>query len=232
MNRFRSWTLPVGLVAAVTGFMLSTQFRTQAQLQPPTPSHRITQMARVLQESEKKRTALEEEISTLKTQLTEIQGDAPPANETIEGQMTSGLLPVTGSGIRLTLDDKPATPPKNEGVQAVIRSEDLLKVINELWAADAEAIAVNRQRIMAQTDIADAGSALLINRQRVASPYTVEAIGPAANLQKALSLKGGVLEYLQFFGIQAKISRLKVVQIPAYTGRVEFHFSQPMENNP
>lgn len=232
MNRLRSWTLPIGLVAVVTGFMLSTQFRTQAQLQPPTPSRRITQMAQVLQASERRRMALEGEITILKQQLKDIQGEAPPAIETMEGQMASGLLPVTGPGIRLVLDDSSSKPPKPDGVQAAVRAEDLLKVVNELWAAGAEAIAINDQRIIAQTDISDAGSALLINRQRVASPFQIQAIGPSASLQKALTLKGGVLEYLQFFGIHATISKLPAIEIPAYTGRVEFHHARPMENGP
>ena len=50
-------------------------------------------------------------------------------------------------------------------------------VVNALWAAGAEAISVNGQRIGPDTFVRTAGSAILVNVTPVSSPYEVAAIG-------------------------------------------------------
>jgi uncharacterized protein YlxW (UPF0749 family) len=47
-----------------------------------------------------------------------------------------------------------------------------------LWSAGAEAIAVNGQRLTAQSAIRSAAGAILVNYRPLRPPYRVEAIGP------------------------------------------------------
>ena len=55
---------------------------------------------------------------------------------------------------------------------------DLQNVANALWAAGAEAIAINGQRLTATSTIRAAGNAILVDFRPVTSPYEVSAIGP------------------------------------------------------
>jgi uncharacterized protein YlxW (UPF0749 family) len=57
---------------------------------------------------------------------------------------------------------------------------DLQKVANALWAAGAEAVAVNGQRLTATSTIRQAGEAILVDYRPVTGPYEVTAIGPGS----------------------------------------------------
>ena len=59
----------------------------------------------------------------------------------------------------------------------IIHDEDLLRVLNELCAAGAEAISINDQRIVATTEVRCAGPTVSVNNVRSAPPYVIKAIG-------------------------------------------------------
>ena len=65
----------------------------------------------------------------------------------------------------------------------IIHDDDLLRVINELRAAGAEAIAINGERIVAMSEIRCAGPTLSVNNNRSAPPYEIKAIGNPNNLE-------------------------------------------------
>src|SRR5439155_24527639 len=58
-----------------------------------------------------------------------------------------------------------------------ITDRDLQIVVNALWSAGAEAVAVDGRRLTATTTIREAGGAILVDFFAVASPYHIEAIG-------------------------------------------------------
>lgn len=90
----------------------------------------------------------------------------------------SGALPVTGPGVRVELDD--AAPTDLSGqvpTEGRVQDTDLRRITNFLWAAGAEAIAVNGRRITSTSYIADAGPAIVVDARPLARPYTVEAVG-------------------------------------------------------
>jgi uncharacterized protein YlxW (UPF0749 family) len=98
-----------------------------------------------------------------------------------------GLLAVRGPGIEVTVGDAPPrrqTDPVTGQQQTVqpdengrITDRDLQIVVNALWSAGAEAIAIDGRRLTATTTIREAGGAILVDFFAVTSPYTIEAIG-------------------------------------------------------
>ena len=62
-------------------------------------------------------------------------------------------------------------------VMVKVNSEDLIKLVNELKLAGAEAISINDERIINLTDIVDVNSYVIINGQRTESPFKIKAIG-------------------------------------------------------
>ena len=111
----------------------------------------------------------------------------------------------------------------------LIHDDDLLRVINELRAAGAEAIAINGERIVAMSEIRCAGPTLSVNNNRSAPPYEIKAIGNPNNLESALKLRGGVLENFKFWGIQADLSQSDDIVIPAFKGRKSFEYAKIAE---
>lgn len=91
-----------------------------------------------------------------------------------------GKTNVVGEGVIITLVD-------NE--ERDIEYTDLLSLMNELKLAGAEAISINDKRIVNMTEIVEVNGTILINEERVTSPYTVKAIGNQTYLSSALSLK-------------------------------------------
>jgi uncharacterized protein YlxW (UPF0749 family) len=91
----------------------------------------------------------------------------------------AGYGPVTGPGIVVTVDDAP-------GGQAV-QSEDLALLVNGLWEAGAEAIAINGRRLTASSAIFNSGAAINIRfTPPLSPPYVVSAIGNNKTLQADL----------------------------------------------
>jgi len=84
-----------------------------------------------------------------------------------------------------------------------------------LWAAGAEAVSVSGVRVTATTGYSEVGGTILADRQRLALPYTLEAIGDPATLQGALQIRGGIIEGLRTLGLQISIARPPVITVPA-----------------
>lgn len=109
---------------------------------------------------------------------------------TKEIKQTSELLGKTnvkGDGIIVTLSD-------NEKEKIVYT--DLSELLNELKYAGAEAISINGIRIEALTDVSSTSSGIiLLNGQRIVSPYIVRAIGNQTYLYSNLTAKNGFIDY-------------------------------------
>ncbi|GGD25162.1 DUF881 domain-containing protein [Nocardioides daphniae] len=84
----------------------------------------------------------------------------------------TGYLAVRGPGLRVTVDDAPNPSPSQ-----IVQDDDLLVLVDGLWAAGAEAIAINGQRLTALSSIQNSGSAIHVNVRPLNPPYVVEAIG-------------------------------------------------------
>ena len=80
-------------------------------------------------------------------------------------------------------------PPGGSESDYLVGSRDIRTVVEELWGAGAEAIAVNGERITPTTAIIDVGSSLLVNSAYLTPPYQVTALG-AADLYDRLSAIG------------------------------------------
>jgi len=226
MKIVRQGQIAIALVCAVLGFMLAVQFRTTQDIRASLPYQRVEDLSQRLQETEKERDALLEELAKLRDSLTETS-----SWETQKIKMAAGIVPLRGPGVVITIDDskRPAKPGENPNLY-LIHDDDMLKVINELWAAGAEAVAINEQRLIASSEIRCAGPTLSVNNTRYSPPYEIKAIGSPQTLVNALKMRGGVVETLQFWGIQISIKPQEVVEIPAYKGTFRFEYAKPVEN--
>ncbi len=91
--------------------------------------------------------------------------------ETLEA--ASGLGAVRGPGVRIVVDDVPGGTTEQE----TVLDRDLQKLVNGLWAAGAEAVAINGQRLTNLSAIRTGGSAILVNYRALNRPYVVRAVG-------------------------------------------------------
>lgn len=131
-----------------------------------------------------------------------------------------GLTDVTGPGIIVTLSNNST---KN------IDAYDLLELVNELRLAGAEAISINDERIVAMSDIVDINySFIVVNGNRISSPYVVKAIGDQTYLESGLTAKeyGYMDNIIKGNGKTATLERSDNIQIPKFKGELEMNYAK------
>ena len=96
-------------------------------------------------------------------------------------ELTTGFSPVHGPGVRITVDNRPG-----DEVDGEVLDEDLATLVDGLFEAGAEAVAINDQRINALGGIRNTNRAVHVNGRPVNAPYTVSAIGDPRTLQARL----------------------------------------------
>lgn len=128
--------------------------------------------------------AAQAEINSLESGLSSNQQlSASTRNRLGRWGTEAGVSAVTGSGVEVVVDNA----PKSAGARGVVQDRDLQQLVNGLWQAGAEAIAINGQRITSLTAIRTAGSAITVNYQSLTPPYVIDAIGNAATLPAQFS---------------------------------------------
>jgi len=220
--------MAIAMVCVVLGVMIAVQFRTTQDIRASIPFQRVEDLSQRLSQTEKDRDALLKEVYQLR-QATEKEA-VSRGMQTMK--MGAGVVAMQGAGVIVTIDDskRPTKPGENPNLY-LIHDDDILKVINELWAAGAEAVSINEQRLIASSEIRCAGPTLSVNNTRYSPPYDIRAIGDPQTLETALKMRGGVLETLQFWGIQVTVKKQEEVIVPAYNGTFRFEFASPVKED-
>ncbi|MCC9312123.1 DUF881 domain-containing protein [Kitasatospora sp. RB6PN24] len=147
--------------------------------------------------------------------------------DTLNGTVGTGA--VTGPGVKLVISDASdsasggGTDPRTSGGfgGGRLRDRDLQLIVNGLWEAGAEAIAINGQRLTALSPIRAAGDAILVDNRPLVPPYTLLAVGDEKRLPGAFqdSMGGHYLRLLQDnVGIKATVSGQHALDLPAAVG--------------
>lgn len=224
MAPIKQGQVAIALVCVVLGVMLAVQFRTTQDIRATIPFQRVEDLSQRLSQMEKERDALLNEMYELRK-----TGGGGSNRESQLVKMGAGVISVEGPGIVVVIDDskRPTKPGENPNLY-LIHDDDILKVINELWAAGAEAISINEQRLIASSEIRCAGPTLSVNNTRYSPPYEIRAIGEPVTLENSLRMRGGVMETLQFWGIQVTVKKMDAVRVPAYKGTFRFEYAKPV----
>ena len=125
-----------------------------------------------------------------------------------------GSTDVTGGGVIIHLEDS----------IDLVHDLDIITIVNELKNAGAEAISINDQRIVTTTAITCDGNVILINGQKIGTPFTILAIGYPEKLMGALSRPGGYIELLNEDGVYADIRKSSNIKIPKYSGVITYKY--------
>ncbi|AFV12173.1 hypothetical protein Tph_c19790 [Thermacetogenium phaeum DSM 12270] len=214
MKRLKNWQVPVFITFLLLGLLLTVQFRTQQSYLSDLSQQKTEDLVTMLNKLYEKKNSLEREIFTLDEQQRSFSADVFAGEaltrdlrqELLRQQMALGLVPVKGPGITVTFE---ATPP--------IVYLDIIDVINELWASQAEAIAINDIRVTTWTKIYwnKQNLALTVDGQIVPFPCTIKAIGDPEQLESGLRLLGGVLDDLAIYDIHPVVRKAEMLELPA-----------------
>jgi uncharacterized protein YlxW (UPF0749 family) len=148
----------------------------------------------------------------------------------------AAAVQVTGPGILVTLanadpeaDADPVGGTAAEDPSGRVRDGDLQLVVNSLWAAGAEAISINGQRLGPLTAIRFAGEAVLVDFKPVTNPYEVSAIGDPDTLAGKFLASPEVIALAavsKTFGLRFDYTRKDELTLPA-ASTPELHIAVP-----
>ena len=238
------WVLPVSLMTMIVGFMGSTAWINTAQskdnkiaidrigVSPDIANDQVKLVERVK--------SLEGEVSKLRTENTKFQTLLGNQNGTTK-ELTNSLRDLkrfasqteaVGPGVQIVLSDsKKSDAPEISA--SIIHDIDILKVVNEMWNAGAEAIAIDDRRVGPSTNIRCVGTTVLVDQKKIASPITIRAIGDRKNLMGGLELPGGIIQELRTVDpSMAKLETIQVMRLPAWSGPTTWDFAKVPEDNP
>lgn len=205
--------------AAVAAAFLVALAAVQAHRAAPAAARGRTLLVHQVQRAEDTAASLERQVRTLRTRTGRLRQVALAASaagaalgrRVAAEEQAAGATPVAGPGLRVTLDDA-------AGGGNRVTDADVQAVVNALWAAGAEAVAVDGQRLTAQSAIRSAGAALLVNFQPLAPPYDVVAVGDPVALETSFTT-GAAADRLrslaQLYGLRFHVERATRLELPA-----------------
>lgn len=172
------------VVVLVFGVLVATAFVQTSRNADVDSASRATLIERIeagrerRARQEQRVVALRNRVDQLERAATRLTDEAQVDAVTLRRQQVrTGFIPVTGEGVRVTVFQD-----LDAGENAQITDQDLRLLVNALFSAGAEAIAINGQRLTATTAIRTSGRAVGVNFVGIAPPFTVEAIGDKRTL--------------------------------------------------
>jgi uncharacterized protein YlxW (UPF0749 family) len=232
-----SWQVTLGLALLALGFLIAAQLAAEGPRIRYTTQERSPLVETAL-DLQRQQDALKARIVELRAQvqILEQQGQGSAAlvrelNDALEeARIAGGLIPLAGTGLVLQLEDSTQAVPVGQSRRDyLVGARDIRTVLDELWLAGAEAIAVNGERVTTSSAVIDIGGSLLVNSAYLAPPYQVAAIGPA-DLFAVLSASRGWAEFIEVrrgtFGIGVSFAELAEVLIPQFAGNVTLRESR------
>ncbi|MGH7429986.1 MAG: DUF881 domain-containing protein [Candidatus Methylomirabilaceae bacterium] len=227
--------LTVGLILGIgIGAQTRTSLAIRAHFNVPPPQ--LGELAYRLRQQERAREALEAEVHKIRGQIFAYQlavAGQQPGLDALTTQIhqlktSTGLTELEGPGVVVELDDsrRPLRPGENPN-EAILHNFDLAIIVNDLWVAGAEAIAINEERFVGTTPIRSVFRTFMVNERRLTPPIRIAAIGEPRRLASHVSRRGGPLELLKAYQFPTRVVRANRLVVPAYKGVFVFKYVTP-----
>lgn len=234
----QSWQLTLFAALVALGFLVAAQVRSETPRVRYTTQERAPLVQAVIT-LQAQQDALKEEILELRGRITTAEEAAAGSdllvrqlNEALlAARVAAGIVALEGPGIILQLEDSLVPPPPGESVAEYrVTAHDIRIVVEELWLAGAEAVAVNGERVAPSTAILDIGGSVLVNSAYLAPPFQVSAIGPD-DLYAVLVASAGFVDLVQAradrYGIRVSFAEPDTVIMPAFAGSASLRYARP-----
>lgn len=148
----------------------------------------------------------------------------------------AGFDEVTGDAIKVVLSDAPIEVRETSEQEInllVVHQQDIQAVVNSMWAAGAEAIMIQGQRIISTTGIKCAGNSVELQGIPYAQPYEIVAVGDTDAIEARIDDSA----YLDAYRAQAALPDISVgwsieeigeTTVPAYEGLRGLTYAEPL----
>lgn len=240
VRRGRSaWGALVPVVALAAGLLFATSGQTAegSDLRAGDVtelSGLIAQRDEVIEDQQQQLADLQRQARELTDQAASRDGAVAQAQQAGDaGALSAGLVALRGRGVEITLDDAPRRPDGGLPVGArpddvVIHQSDVQAVVNAVWAAGADGVAIMDQRLVATSAVRCVGNVLLLQGRTYSPPFVVTAIGDPAAIRAQLAASPQVAVFQQAvedFGLTFGVRDRPEVAVPAHTGTLDMAYA-------
>ncbi len=230
-RRLTGWAAIVPLVAAGAGLMFATSAQTSqgTDLRSSGRSD-LVDVVRAQDRAVRQRAAV---VQQLQDQVDSLTAEAAPGSaavarlrtESAKLAPTVGTQAVTGPALTVSLDDAKRTaaslPKGYTADDIVVHQQDVQAVVNALWAAGAEAMMLQDQRVISTSAVRCVGNTLILQGRVYSPPYVIQAIGDLPAMRDALDRSAQVTIYRQYadlLGLGYDVTSKGQASFPAYAG--------------
>jgi uncharacterized protein YlxW (UPF0749 family) len=177
---------------------------------------------------------LQSEVQRLTEQVATRDGAVAAASAAADaGAVSAALVPLTGSGVEITLDDAPVRvdgvrPADARPDDLVIHQSDVQAVVNAVWAAAADGVAIMDRRLIATSAVRCVGNTLLLQGRTYSPPFVVTAIADPAAVRAQLAASPQVAVFEQAvaaFGLTFEVRERSQLTLPAYDGPLDLEYA-------
>lgn len=179
---------------------------------------------------------LADEVATLRAAVAEVRQNRLRASgsgvrlaeELAVLESWTGAAASVGPGVVVHLEDAQepeqsktgdprAAPQSTDGR---VTDRDLQTIVNEIWLAGAEAVAINGQRLTSLSAVRSAGPNILVGFRPLKPPYDIEAVGDPSAMRAALTdgFARSYLDVLRNYGIRSSVATKDKMTLPASAG--------------
>ena len=233
-----SWQVTLGFALLALGFLIAAQMAAEGPRVQYTTQERTPLVATVV-DLQKQQDQLKQQVLDARASIQQLeaagQGGAAVTkqlnDELQAARIAAGLVAMTGPGLVIQLSDSTLPVPADGNQQDyLVSGTDVLTVVDQLWAAGAEGIAINGERVAVSTAIVDIGGSIVVNGAYVAAPYQITAIGPKTMFD-TLTHQQGFADFVrargEAFGIGVSYATPDSVDLPAYAGSMNLRYGYP-----
>jgi uncharacterized protein YlxW (UPF0749 family) len=228
---------PVGLlvVFAVLGFLLVTTASSASEAKRAAQP-RKERLVDLIQDRRGEVGDLDAAVRQLRSRVATVQAresrrtaaDEAATRRLAELSAQAGTTALRGRGVEVRMADSTRRVSSGEDVSAYrVHDRDLQLVVNALFAAGAEAVAINDVRLVATSPIREAGETIVVSFRPLSPPYTIEAIGADAAEFRAGRMAKQFARWHEVFGLGWRVREVSDLRVPAYAGRVAVSSARP-----
>ena len=222
----------VGLVALAIGFLIAGQVKAQLL----TPSNHVARnqaLVRSVQDLEHTNDAYRQQIASLRVQISALEAQAASRTDTsmaLQDQVAdlrahAGLTTMHGPGVEVDLSGGPPSDDPTGQARFLITFQDVQDVVNLLFAAGAEGVAVSGRRITPLSSFSGSNGEVVVDQgPPLFSPIRIVAIGDRNRMQTALddpTLMPNLRVRQVQFGIGVRVTGGPDYSLPAYDANLE-----------
>lgn len=234
--------ISIGIVCMLLAFMITYQLKVvMRQNEELDDNKNVAQITVEIDSLKKQKENLDQKVNELQGQIKKYE-DAAANNDQVSKEIVkkledtrilTGNVDVEGEGVIIYLTPESNFFVAGDPSSKVILDIDIVTLLNELNAADAEAISVNDIRVTSRTGIRSTPNYITINQDRIsgAKRITIKAIGNKTNLKAPLEFPRGIVESFDKNGIKVEYKESDNIKIDKTNGNLKFKYAKPIKKD-